>query len=346
MFSGIRAFTRFGYVSQIGFGLLAGAGCAVLLERARSRGARFIIAAALAAGIAADVRQTVRFGFRAELPHPPVEAFLARTNTGGPILHLPLYHSSGDVRWTFASLEHFKPIVNGFSSYVPRRNQELAATLASENIPRATLSLLAEWPVGTLVIHERPLPLDRLRPTMEFAAAGLREVRTRRAAPVRPPGRRRLGLLPAPRIGRQACAREGRRGPGKRTKRSFSARPHGAPHRRASRTRSSRLDRRAQSGQVVHGELKVRGWGQTPGARAEIVEIRIDRDTRTGESFTRTPRPDVATVLPALGACAEAGYEARFPMLPGDDGAHDLHVVFRAADGRMRMISRAFEWAP
>jgi hypothetical protein len=33
-------------------------------------------------------------------------------------------------------------------------------------------------------------------------------------------------------------------------------------------------------------------------------------------------------------------------MLPGDDGARDLHVVFRSADGRMRTISRALEWAP
>ena len=90
----------------------------------------------------------------------------------------------------------------------------------------------------------------------------------------------------------------------------------------------------------------MRGWSQTPGARSEIVEIRIDRDRRASLSFTRTPRPDVAAVLPALGSCTEAGYEARFAMLPGDDGAHDLHVVFRSADGRMRMISRAFEWAP
>src|ERR1017187_5062784 len=175
VFSGIRAFTRFGCVAQIGFGLLAGAGCAVLLDRARSRGARAVLAAALAVGIAFDVRQTVRFGFRPELPHPPVEEFLARSDTGGPILHLPLYHSPGDVRWTFSSLAHFKPIVNGFASYVPRRNQELAKTLASEKIPEATLSVLADWPVGALVVHEHALPLERLRPTMELAAAGLRE---------------------------------------------------------------------------------------------------------------------------------------------------------------------------
>src|SRR5450759_3436435 len=174
VFSGIRAFTRFGAVAQIGFGLCAAAGCATLLERARSRGARAVLAAALAVGIAADVRQTVRFGFRPELPHPPVEEFLARSDTGGPILHLPLTHSPGDVRWTFSSLAHFKPIVNGFASYLPRRNQELAATLASGQIPETTLSLLADWPVGTLVVHEHALPLDRLRPTMEFVATGLR----------------------------------------------------------------------------------------------------------------------------------------------------------------------------
>jgi hypothetical protein len=33
-------------------------------------------------------------------------------------------------------------------------------------------------------------------------------------------------------------------------------------------------------------------------------------------------------------------------MLPGDDGRHDIRVVFRAADGRFRTLTRAFEWAP
>jgi hypothetical protein len=50
--------------------------------------------------------------------------------------------------------------------------------------------------------------------------------------------------------------------------------------------------------------------------------------------------------LPVLGSCAQAGYEARFPILPGDDGTHDIRVVFRSADGRMRTLSRTFEWAP
>ena len=344
VFSGIRAFTRFGCVAQIGFGLLAGAGCAVLLERARSRGARAFLAAALAVGIAADLRQTVRFGFRPELPYPPVEEFLARSDTGGPILHLPLYHSPGDVRWTFSSLAHFKPIVNGFASYVPPRNQELAATLASENIPGGTLALLANWPVGALVLHEHALPLDRLRPTMELAAAGLRAGALE--GPYRFDHRGGDDWVFFFRHARPAGATADG-GATARDKELFLEHVAAAPRvRRFEDAQFPASIDEPSGGQVVHGELKVRGWSQTPGAPGEIVEIRIDRDRRARAFFARTPRPDVAAVLPALGSCAEAGYEARFPMLPGDDGAHDLHVVFRSADGRMRTISLTFEWAP
>lgn len=345
LFSGIRAFTRFGCVSQIGFGLLAAAGCVVLLERARSPGSRAALAVALAVGIATDVRQTVTFGFRPELPHPPVEEFLARTDTGGPILHLPLYHAPGDVRWTFASLAHFKPIVNGFASYLPRRNQELAATLASEKIPETTLSLLADWPVGALVVHEHALPLERLRPTMELAAAGLRQGALE--GPYRFDHRGGHDWVFFFRRASAPRTAPGGRGTAEKNEALFLEHVAAAPNlgRFEDAQFPASIDEPA-GGQVVHGELKVRGWSQTPGARGEIVEIRIDRDSRAVVSFARTPRPDVAAVLPALGSCAEAGYEARFRMLPGDDGAHDLHVVFRAADGRMRRISRAFEWAP
>ena len=344
VFSGIRAFTRFGCVSQIGFGILAGAGCAFLLERAPSRGGRVFLAAALAAGIALDVRQTVRFGFRPELPHPPVEEFLARSDTGGPILHLPLYHSPGDVRWVFSSLAHFKPIVNGFASYVPPRNQELAATLASERIPGSALALLAEWPVGALVLHEHALPLDRLRQTMELAAAGLREGAL--VGPTRFDHRGGNDWVFFFRHARPAGATSNG-GATARDEELFLEHVAAAP--RVGRFDDAQFPAsidEPSDGQVVHGELKVRGWSQTPGAPGEIVEIRIDRDRRARAFFARTPRPDVAAALPALGSCAQAGYEARFPMLPGDDGAHDLHVVFRSTDGRMRTLHRTFEWAP
>ena len=347
VFSGIRAFTRFAMVAQIGFGLLAAAGGAALLDRARARGIRIALAAALALGVALDVRHTVRFEARPEWPASPVERFLARLDTGGPILHLPLYHSPGDARWVFSSLAHFKPIVNGYASYVPRRSQELAETLAEEKIPESTLARLEAWPVGTLVVHEHALPLERLEPTLAFLAQAVR-----------------TSALLAP-------LHFDHRGGDDWVFSLVSSRGHSAPSATEKEARlflehadayppighfeesdfPASIDEPAE-GQVVRGALSVRGWSQAPGANAtpaaaaEIVEIRIDRDRRTRISFARTPRPDVAAALPALGSCAEAGYAAVFPMLPGDDGRHALRVVFRAADGRIRTLSRTFEWLP
>jgi hypothetical protein len=340
VFSGIRAFTRFGTVAQIGFGLLAAAGAAAVLERAHARGARATLAVALALGIYCDVRQTVRFEARPE-SHAPVERFLARSDTGGPILHLPLYHSPGDARWVFSSLAHFKPIVNGYASYVPRPGQELAATLADAKIPESTLARLRAWPVGTLVVHEHALPLERLGPTMAFVARALRTGALE--APLHFDHRggddwvfslvssRGHSVASAPEKGARLFLEHADSSPpiGRFEESEFPA----------------SIDEPAE-GQVVHGALSVRGWSQTPGGPGEIVEIRIDRDRRTRASFARSPRPDVAAALPALGSCAEAGYEAVFPMLPGDDGRHDIRVVFRAAGGGLRTLTRAFEWAP
>jgi len=337
VFSGIRAFTRFGMVAQIGFGLLAAAGSAALFEWADARAARAALATALALGIACDVRQTVRFEARPELPHAPVERFLAGSDTGGPILHLPLYHSPGDARWVFSSLAHFKPIVNGYASYVPRRSQELAADLADGKIPESTLERLRTWPVGVLVVHEHALPLERLEPTMSFLARALR-----------------TNALEAPlhfdhRGGDDWVFSLARSADGATEEETLVFLAHAGSYPAVGPLEESdfpaSIDEPAE-GQVVSGALTVSGWSQTPGAPAEIVEIRIDRDRRARASFARTPRPDVAAALPALGSCAEAGYAAVFPMLPGDDGRHDVRVVFRAADGRMRTMSRTFQWEP
>ena len=304
--------------------------------------ARAAVATALALGIACDVRQTVRWTTRPELPEAPVEQFLARSDTGGPILHVPLFHSPGDTRWVFASLTHFKPIVNGYASYVPRRSQELAAVLAGASIPESALARLRAWPVGTLVVHEHALPLERLGPTMAFVAQALRS-----------------GALSAPihfeHLGGDDWVfslASPASGTGK-DPRPFLEHTDAFPaigHFEESDFPAS-IDEPAE-GQAVRGALIVRGWGQTPiangapAAAAEIVEIRIDRDRRAHASFARAPRPDVAAALPALGSCEAAGYAAVFPMLPGDDARHEIRVVFRAVDGRMRTLSRTFDWEP
>ena len=345
VFSGIRAFTRFGMVAQIGFGLLAAAGAAVLIEEARPRIARAALAATLAFGVACDVRQTVRFDAPPELPHPPVDLFLAGSDTGGPILHLPLTNSPGEARWAFSSLAHFKPIVNGYASYVPRQNQDLAASLAGPEIPESTLARLKAWPAGTLVVHEHALPLERLNPTMAFVAKALRSRAL--GPPLHFDHRGGDDWVFSLVSSRGASAVSG----SEKEASLFLQHADSSPpigHFEESDFPAS-IDEPAD-GQVVRGALSVRGWSQTGGALgpapAEIVEIRIDHDRRGRSSFVRVPRPDVAAALPALGSCAEAGYAAAYPMLPGDDGRHDIRVVFRAADGRMRTVSRTFEWEP
>src|SRR5262249_22670775 len=126
VFGGIRAAARFAFVAQIGIGLLAAAGLQRLLERRIGpwRGPALAGAVALAAF---DEHQTARLVAKPETPPPPVEMLLARIDTGGPILHLPLYDRSYDSRYLFGSLAHFKPVVNGSLSYVPRRHRELVA---------------------------------------------------------------------------------------------------------------------------------------------------------------------------------------------------------------------------
>ena len=216
-------------------------------------------------------------------------------------------------------------------------------TLADEKIPFSTLARLRAWPVGTLVVHEHALPLERLEPTMAFLAHALRS-----------------GALEAPlhfdhRGGDDWVFSLARSADGAKEKDTLVFLAHADSYPAAGPLEESdfpaSIDEPAE-GHVVHGALTVRGWSQTrgangaPAAPAEIVEIRIDRDRRARASFARTARPDVAAALPELGSCPEAGYVAVFPILPGDDGRHDVRVVFRAADGRLRTMSRTFEWAP
>ncbi|MBK9062404.1 MAG: hypothetical protein IPL89_04290 [Acidobacteria bacterium] len=337
LFGGIRAFARFGAVSQVGFGLLAAAGCSILLERLASPAGRAAAALALGAGIAVDVRQTVRFGFRPEVPAPPVEEFLTRIETGGPILHLPLFHSPSDARWVFASLAHFKPIVNGNASYVPRRNVEFAEALAVAPIPESLLDTLAAWPTGVVVVHEHALPLRRLAPTLDFMEAGMR-----------------AGIFDSPKRLDHAGGDDWiffvRRGPGPAAAgdtESFRRHAAAAPRVPSSEDHGfpASIDVPAE-GAVVRGALDVTGWSQTPEGPGEIVEFRVDQDRRSPSAFTRTPRRDVAAAIPGLGSCGTAGYEARLAPLPGDAASHVLRVVFRAPDGRVRTLERAFEWLP
>ena len=88
-------------------------------------------------------------------------------------------------------------------------------------------------------------------------------------------------------------------------------------------------------GAEIRGTLVVRGWARVPGQDL-TVNVVLDGVERTSDGFRRTARLDVAAAVPGLGSCATAGYEARVVLGPEDAGAHELAVVFRSRDGRVR----------
>lgn len=97
---------------------------------------------------------------------------------------------------------------------------------------------------------------------------------------------------------------------------------------------------------AVTGDLLVRGWARIPGRDLEVTVL-LDGAPRIPLHHVRTPRADVQTVLPYLGNCATAGYEDVFVFQPGDEGEHELSVVFRGPDDRVRHYPwRKFTWRP
>jgi len=95
---------------------------------------------------------------------------------------------------------------------------------------------------------------------------------------------------------------------------------------------------------TVTGRLRVRGWARIAGSDLDVT-VYVDGVARTPAAAGRVPRQDVCGVIPALGDCSNAGYEAAFDFGPADAGYHEILVVFRAPDGRMRRYpARSFVW--
>ena len=339
LWGGIRAAARFGIVSQIGFGLLAALGAARLLGRTRTGLARGALAGALLTGIAVDVRQRYPFDYRPS-PPPPVEAFLAAARTGGPILHLPVTFHASEAEVILDSTAHFKPIVNGTLSHVPARHIALAAALGSEVLPGDLTSRLEAWPVGTLVVHDHRLSLERRRAVLGWLDEAVREGRLTEPL-VFPHGAGRDWVFGLVRV----------RGPS-----GWGARGGGNPAANAAalgREASAASARPGEDdldllcaidepaeGAALAGEIRLRGWAQDESGPAELIDVLVDGDRRPPIGLVRTPRPDVAAALPRLGDVSSAGWEMRLPRLATDSGPAVLTVRFRAPGGRVRTVTR------
>ena len=95
---------------------------------------------------------------------------------------------------------------------------------------------------------------------------------------------------------------------------------------------------------VVTGLLRVSGWARIPGEDLHVT-ITLDGEERSAARDARVPRPDVQAAVPSLGDCRSAGYDATYAFEPGDEGPHEIQVLFRASDGRQRHYPpRRFTW--
>ncbi len=97
-------------------------------------------------------------------------------------------------------------------------------------------------------------------------------------------------------------------------------------------------------GAVVTGSLTVSGWARVPGSDLGVTVL-IDGTPRFAISASRIARPDVQAAVPSLGDCSTAGYQSTFAFYPGDQGVHELSVVFEGPGGLVRHYpSREFTW--
>jgi hypothetical protein len=102
------------------------------------------------------------------------------------------------------------------------------------------------------------------------------------------------------------------------------------------------IDEPAEGARVTP-PFHARGWCQERGGgRVDAVEFRIDGFLLEETRVTRTPRPDVAAVLPEIGDASASGWEA--VLSPNvTPGRHVLTVTFQAGDRRRVYPPRAIE---
>jgi hypothetical protein len=339
VFRGIRAPARWAMIAYLGLALLAGVGAKALADAWRQRrpGSRFagLVFALAALGILFEDRAAPLPLIRGEADPDEVTRFLKATPMKGGLVELPSGTPEyGNYRAVLRAADHEKPLVTAVSGFTPPIVRMIHEKENRNPIPDDLLDLLEGVPTSYLLVRESWLSPETRGPYRAWLARSLasgRLIFVRRfdgrvrndlyAVVKNEPDAKALDPLPwispGPPIPSHSLFLEDANLTG-----SIDAPEEGA---------------------VVTGPLAIRGWARIPGEDL-AVRITIDGEER-GPRPTRVARPDVQSVLPSLGDCGGAGYEATFAPEPGDEGAHLLIVLFRTADGRQRHYPpRRFTW--
>jgi hypothetical protein len=170
VFQGIRVVARFGFLALFGIAALAGFTLAAGRRRASWLGPLLLVLVNVEA-LRAPLWYQRFEGIR------PVYRAVARLEDPVVLAEFPFYRPAdfyGNAQYMLASTAHWKPMVNGYSGFMPLRYRRLAEAMHVFPDPAAT-DLLREAGVTHVVIHRnlfgegRDLLLETMARSGEFA---------------------------------------------------------------------------------------------------------------------------------------------------------------------------------
>jgi hypothetical protein len=330
-FRAIRAPIRWAMVADLGFALLAGVTTAALVRtwsRRRSKTFGVGIAVCLCGALLFEDREAPLYLNRGEPDPDPLTRFLKETPMAGGLWELPDEFGEANAHHVLRAADHWKPLVNGYSGFQTPLAQNLHDLLV-EGKTNDLLDALEGVPVSYVTVRQRRMTEEQRKSAAEFVTAGLASHRLLFVC----------RFLPDDELYAVVKTEPGAK-PLESTPRSSE--PAGSVGTEWVELTGS-IDGPAEDATVT-GDLVVGGWARIPG-RDLGVTILIDRAPRVPIREARHPRAEVQAILPHLGDCSTAGYESVFAFQPGDDGEHELSVVFHGPDDRVRHYPwRKFIW--
>jgi hypothetical protein len=340
LFRSIRVPARWAMVAYLGLAVLAGVGAKALADawRQRRSGTRaaalvFVLASL---GLLFEDRAAPLELVRGEADPDEATLFLAKTPMKGGLVELPSgTEGYGNYRAMLRAADHGKPLVtavSGFSSPIVSRIEE---DERKTPIPDELLDFLEKLPTSYILVRDSWLSPELRDAHREWLARGMASGRLLFVR--RFDGRVKNDLYAVVKSEPEAKALDPL---------PWTLAGGPLPSRalyREDATLVGSIDTPAENATVT-GPLRVTGWARIPGEDLHVT-VTIDGDKRNPVKGARVPRPGVQTVIPSLGDCRSAGYEATYAFEPGDEGPHEIQALFRAADGRQRHYPpRRFTW--
>jgi Bacterial Ig domain len=340
LFRSVRVPARWAMVAYLGLAVLAGAGAQELADAWRRHGSRARAAALVfvlaGLGLLFEDRAAPLELVRGEADPDEVTLFLAKTPMKGGLVELPAgTEDHGNYRAMLRAADHGKPLVTAVSGFGSPFVSRIEEDERKAPIPDELFDFLERIPTSYLLVHDSWLSPELRGPHREWLARGMASGRLLFVK--RFDGRARNELYAVVKNEPQAKALD-----------PLPWTPAGGPLPppalyREDPTLIGSIDGPAE-GAVVNGPLTVRGWARVSGEDLQVT-VTIDGEERRFLKGARVPRLDVQAAVPSLGDCRNAGFEGTYAFEAGDEGPHEIQVLFRASDGRQRHYPpRSFTW--